>query len=334
MAAKKELSGMDIINNQIKTSEFSNIYLMGGDEAYLLYQYRDKLLSCLGDREDSMNFCVFKGENAKVDAIAEFALTMPFFADRRVLLVENSDFFKSGNEAMEKVIQELPDTTVIVFVESNIDKRNKLFKAVQGRGTVAMFSTPSEKTLLVWLKKLFTEDNIAIEDNAVFRLLESVGTDMCTLSNEVDKLKGYCIEKGCVTAQDVEEISVSQVENKIFEMMDALSLKDRNTAMSRYNDLLLLREPAMRILFLITRQFNILVRIKLAQGENKSYSELASIAKVPPFTVKNYIKQCEGYTYEELLERLNFCQEADTFIKTGRYSDKMAVEMLMIKIMQ
>lgn len=336
MAAKQETSGMDIINNHIKNKTYSGIYLLGGEEKYLMYQYRDKLIGALADTDDSMNYSMFKGENAKVDAIIELALTMPFFADRRVLLIEDSGFFKDAGEAVSdalcKLVEELPETSVIVFVESKIDKTRKLYKRVSKNGTVAMFSTPSEKTLLIWLKGMFTSEGMKVEDAAIYKLLEGVGTDMYTLSNEAEKLKCYCMEKQSVTVSDVDAISISQLENKIFEMMDAISMHDKKCAMNRYDELLQLREPAMRILFLIARQFNILLKTRLALNEGKSFAEIAAIAKVPPFTIKNYARQCEGYTSEELFACLNACTEADTGIKSGRFSDKMAVELLIARL--
>ena len=329
-----EANGMSIINDHIKSEKYTGVYLLGGEEKYLLAQYKEKLIQALTDTSDTMNYAVYKGENAKADQIVDFASTMPFFADRRVLLVEDSDFFKKGNEDIEKLISELPETTVIVFVENNIDKRNKLYKLVSKCGTVAMFTSPDEKTLLVWLKSLFTKEKLNIADNAVYRLIECVGVDMNNLANEAEKLRCYCLEKGTVTVEDVDTLCINQVEGKIFEMMDALSARNKKATLDLYNDLLLLREPAMRILFLITRQFNLLLKTKLAIETGADNSKIASAIKVPPFAVKKYVSACKEYTYEQLLNCVNLCQEADTGIKTGKMKDNLAVEMLIIQLLQ
>ena len=113
MAKKEKANGMAILNQQINKKEFSRIYLLGGTEPYLIYQYRDKLVEALIDPNDTMNFIVYKGENTKPEDIIEFASTMPFFTERRVVLVENSNFFKNGCEKLEQALPELPDTTVV-----------------------------------------------------------------------------------------------------------------------------------------------------------------------------------------------------------------------------
>lgn len=329
-----DTNGMTIINNHIKSGQFSNVYLLGGEEKYLLSQYKRKLVETLVSPDDTMNYVVYKGENARPDSITEFASTMPFFADRRVVLVEDSDFFKKGSEEMEQLLAELPETTVIIFVESNIDKRSRLYKQVSKAGTVAMFETPDERTLLIWVKSLFTKENIVIDDEAVYKLIENVGMDMNLLANESEKLKSYCVERGKVTVDDVEVLSVNQIEGKIFDMMDALSRRDKKTTMDLYSDLLALREPAMRILYLITRQFDILLKAKFALGEGCERSKLAAVLKIPPFTVKKYISQCDGYSYSQLLDRVAWCQETDTKIKKGIMKDNLAVEMLIINLLQ
>lgn len=329
-----EGNGIEIINGNLQNSEFSKVYLLGGNEKYLVEQYKKKLIQGMIDTQDTMNYIVYKGENAKPESIAEFALTMPFLADKRVILVEDSDFFKKGNESIEELLEQIPDTTIIVFVENNIDKRCKLYKLVSKLGTVCNFDTPDEKTLLVWVKSLFSKENIKIDDAAVYRLVEGVGMDMNNLYNEVEKLKCYCIESGHVTADIVDHLCISQVEGKIFEMMDALSQRNKKKTMDLYDDLLLLREPMMRILFLINRQFNILIKVKLGLSNGTETSRLASLLKIPPFAIKKYVAQCKGYTYEQLLRCVNLCQDADTNIKTGVQRDTVAVEMLILNLLQ
>ncbi|MBQ8412186.1 MAG: DNA polymerase III subunit delta [Lachnospiraceae bacterium] len=329
-----DANGMSIIGSDIKNQDFAKVYLLGGTEEYLVSQYTDNLVEALIDKEDSMNFVAYKGDGVKTDALAEFVQTMPFFADRRVVLVVDSDFFKKGNEEVEKLIDDIPDTTVLIFSEHNIDKRCKLYKQVAKVGRVAMFDAQDERTLAIWVKSLFSRDNVAIEDKVIYRLIESVGTDMNTLYKEVEKLKCYGLEKGSVSVEDVEALSINQIEGKIFDMMDALSQRNKKLTMELYSDLLKLREPAMRLLFLITRQFNILLKTKLALSDGADYGKIASSLKLPPFTIKKYVSQSNAYTYEQLIEKVNLCQQADSDIKSGVMRDGMAVEMLVVKLLQ
>ena len=326
-------NAMQLINNQIEEKTFKNVYLFGGDEKYLVNQYSRKLISEIADVNDTMNYSIMKDDSIKVDEIISFCSTMPFFAERRVLEVQDSGYFKKGKQEIEDFLDELPDTAIIVFIENDIDKRTKLYKKVEKLGTIALFDTPDEQMILTWVKGMFKKDNIEISDNTIYRLVEGVGLNMNNLINEVDKLKCYCMEKGTITASDVEKLCINEVEGKVFDMMDALSQRNKTKTMKYYDDLLQLREPAMRLLFLISRQFDILLKVKHALESGADGKKIASAVKIPPFTVKKYIEQCRGYSMEQLLKCLDMCQEADTKIKTGAMRDSMAVEMLILELL-
>ena len=333
--AKVVEDGMSIINSHIESGEYTNIYLFTGEQRYLIEQYVKKLSESLTDTDaNSMNYMKLNKDNIKYTEIADFALDMPFFADRKVVEVWNSGFFKKGNEGMEKVLQEIPETTVLIFVEEEVDERIKIFNFVKKNGTVVRMNTPNERTLLVWIKGLFTREEYSIDDEACYTLLEAVGTDMNRLITEIDKLKSYCIERKHVTASDVNKLCVSMLEGKIFDMMDALSRGDKKNTIRLFDDLLELREPPMRILALITRQFNGLLNTRIVMDEDGDPSKIAKLAKIQPFLVKKYKGLCANYTTEQLMDRLALCQKCEIDIKTGRVRDNRALELLVFNLLR
>ena len=333
MAKKEKANGMAILNEQINKKEFSRVYLLGGTEPYLIYQYRDKLIAAMIDPNDTMNFITYKGENSKPEDIIEFADTMPFFTERRVVLVENSNFFKNGCEKLEEALDGLPDTTVLIFVEKNIDNRKKLSKLVAQLGTVAMFDAPDSEMLAVWLNGMFVEDQIAISGATLRYLIDRVGTSMNLLKNEADKLRSYAVEKGSVSKEDIDLLCVNQVEDKIFDMIDAISEKKQQKAMELYDDLLYLQEAPMKILVLITRNFMQLLKIRFALDTGTPEGQIASAFGIRPYFVKKYIAQARSFSKDQLLSCVRLCQEADANIKTGKMRDKLATEMVILELL-
>ena len=116
---------MQRINEDIKTGNFKQIYLLYGEERYLRRQYRDRLKSALCQEGDTMNTHMYEGKDISVGEVIDLAETLPFFADRRVIFIENSGLFKAGGEKMAEYLSEPNPTTTFVFVESEIDKRSK-----------------------------------------------------------------------------------------------------------------------------------------------------------------------------------------------------------------
>ena len=93
-------------------------------EAYLKQQYRNKLLDALVPEGDTMNFARFEGKGLDEGQIIDLAETVPFFADHRVILLENTGLFKAKADRLADYTAALPDYLVLIFVEEEADKRS------------------------------------------------------------------------------------------------------------------------------------------------------------------------------------------------------------------
>ena len=120
-----------------------------------------------------------------------------------------------------------------------------------------------------------------------------------------------------------------QITNKIFDMVAAITAGKTKRAMDLYEDLLTLREPPMRILFLIARQFNQLLLVRELQASGADRGTVASKLKVPPFVAGKLSSQAAAFTKEQLISYVQTCVDAEEAVKTGRMGDRLAVELLM-----
>ena len=146
----------------IKTGQFRQAYLLYGQEAYLRNQYRDRLKAAMVQEGDTMNFSSFQGKDINPAQIIDLAETMPFFADRRVILIQDSGWFKKGGEALANYLKNPSPTTFFIFAEAEADKRSRLFKAVKEAGCAVEFSTQDETTLKRWILGRIKKENKAI----------------------------------------------------------------------------------------------------------------------------------------------------------------------------
>lgn len=323
---------MQRINNDIKSGNFQPVYLLYGEERYLRKQYKDKLKNALGDPDDTMNNHSYEGKNVPVGEIIDLAETLPFFAPRRVILIENSGLFKSGGEQMAEYLNGQNESTVFIFVESEVDKRSKLFKAVGNHGSVVEFGAQDENTLKRWVAGILKREDKKITENTVQLFLTKTGTDMENIYMELEKLICYCMDKDVVTSEDVEAICTTRVTNHIFDMVDAIADKKNRVALQLYYDLLALKEPPMRILFLIARQCNILLQVKEMKNKGVSSKEMASAVGVPAFALNKYIAQAGKFKSVTLKNAVLKCVDAEEAVKTGRMNDVMSVEMLIMSV--
>ncbi len=331
---------MKTIDEDIKTGNFKQIYLFYGEEGYLKKQYRDKLKAALNAQADGgmmggmgsdMNFNAFEGKDINPKEIIDLAETLPFFAERRVILIENSGFFKNACEELAEYLTEVAPSTYFIFVEEEVDKRSKMYKTVNKTGKVVEFATQSEALITRWILSRLKKEGKNITGNVMQLFLSKTGTDMGNIDRELEKLICYTLDKDVIEAEDVEAIATEQTTNKIFDMVNAIAEHNQRRALDLYYDLLTLKEPPMRIMYLISRQFQILLNIRDMASKGLDQQTMAKNAGIPPFAVRRNLTQAKGFTTAQLKQALYDGADLEEAVKTGRMNDQMAVELFLMK---
>lgn len=323
---------MKTIDADIRDNQYKPCYLLYGEERYLIHRYRDKLKKALNPDGDTMNYALFEGKNIDTEELISLADTLPFFADKRLIVVENSGFFKTSNDRLADYVKKSGDTAVLVFVESEVDKRGRMYKAVKDKGQVVEFKQQEEGVLRKWILGKIRKEEKQISESGLAFFLEKTGRDMENIESELEKLICYTYEKETITAEDVEAICTTQIQNKIFEMVDAIGNRNQKKAMELYYDLLILKEAPMKILALLSRQFLILLQIKELSGADRK--AIASRVGIPPFAVAKNTAQARQFKRARLKEALSDCAEYEEAVKTGRLGDRICVELLIVKYSQ
>ena len=321
---------MQTINEDIKSGQYKKVYLLYGEESFLKQSYKKKLKEAVAG-DDTMNYNYFEGKGLDVNELISLSDTMPFFSDKRLIIIEDSGFFKPSSEALADYLPMIPDTTCIVFVEDGVDKRNRLFKKVKELGHAAEMKRQDSAQLARWAGTILAQNGRKITGSTMNLFLERTGDDMENIRMELEKLISYTMGSDVVTTEDVEAVTTVQVTNKIFDMVNAIVTRKTRLAMDLYEDLLTLKEPPMRILFLIARQFNQLLLVKEMTAKGTDRGTIASKLKIPPFVAGKVSAQAGAFTREQILSYVKGCVEAEEAVKTGKMNDRMAVELLITR---
>ena len=321
---------MQTLNQDIKERSFRPVYLLYGEETFLVNSYKNRLKEAvLGD--DTMNFSRYEGKGIDVSELIRQADTMPFFAEKRLILVEDSGFFKASSEALASYLPSMPDTTCIVFAESQVDKRNKLYKMVKELGYAAEMQRQDTAQLARWAGGILAREGRKITGRTMELFLSMTGEDMENIRMELEKIISYTMRKEVITDDDVKAVCTVQVTNRIFDMVSAIVNRQTRKAMDLYEDLLTLKEPPMRILFLIARQFNQILQVKELMAKGMDKGSIASRLKMQPFVVGKTMPQARQFSRGQILECVRLCVEAEEAVKSGRLQDRLAVELLIAR---
>ena len=326
---------MKSIDQDIKAGTFKKSYLLFGEERYLIRQYRDKLRKALVPEDDTMNFSSFEGDEVNPKEVIDLAETLPFFAERRVILIEKSGLFKKGGDDLADYLPEAPDSTLFLFVEEEVDKRSRLYKAASKAGSVIAFGGQTDETLAKWVGNRVRREGKNITQGAYELFVSKTGNDMENIDKELEKLICYCMDREVITPEDVEAVTTEQITSRIFTMIDAIADHQQKKALDLYYDLLALKEPPMRILFNMMRQFQSMLIVKAMSNQGFSNKDIAAKAGCPEWAVRNkYLRQCRSFSIEQIKEALSEGVSYEEAVKTGQMNDQMAVELLIVKYSQ
>lgn len=321
---------MKTLMEDIRAGRLKHVYLLYGEETYLVRQYKNKLKDLLSDEGDTMNTSFFEGKDTDPKKLIDLAETMPFFAEHRSIFIDGSGFFKKSPEDLAAYMEGIPESTYFIFTETDVDRRSRLYKQVKKHGYAAEFKRQKDSILTQWILGKLNSENKRVTRSVMELFLTKTGSDMETIDRELEKLLCYTMGREVITEQDVEAVCTDSLSGRIFEMVDAIAGKRQRRALELYYDLLALKEPPMRILFLITRQFQTLMHLKELADQGFDYKFMASKAGVPEFAVRKYIGQARKFSSQELRQAVRDGVQAEEDVKTGQMNDRLAVEMFLL----
>lgn len=329
----------------------SNVYLFYGEENYKKRLYRDSLRKAVTGGND-MNYSYFEGNSINFAEVYDSVVTLPFFADKRLVVVENSGKLKGkgktqaaedAEEAEEgkddntdalllKILEDLPPTTCLAFFEESVAKNKKVFKQIQKKGSVVECAGDTDVDVITWLNKGLAQAGKQANRAALQLLVDRVGTDYDKLRREYEKIISYVGDNREITTDDILAISSEDVESKIFDMLGAMGRKDVRRVLAKYNDLLVNREHPLYILAMLRIQFRTL--LQTAELRNKGYTtqDVARILKKRDFVIRNaenYLRG--GFKMKDVRDILDEISETDRLIKSGDLNEQVGVEMLLVK---
>ena len=191
-----------------------------------------------------------------------------------------------------------------------------------------------EDDLERWARNLFEKEGLQIGARELSRFLDSAGTDMLNIESEADKVISYCYGRPdrVVHGADLDAVCSPLLKDRIFEMTEAISRREKEKALKIYMELCLLQTAPQVILSLLQRQFRQLLMVGEMSAATPA-KEIAAYLKVPPFVVSNKFRPClRLFTRAQLTAALDACVQADLDYRSGKIDAARAVEILILSV--
>lgn len=328
--------GMYRVVADCESGKIGKAYLLYGEERYLVLFYRNYLVkACMGkdieELSSDMNFTRFVGKGTDVHSVENSIQTLPFFAQKRVVLVEGSEWFKSSSDDVLRMLKDIPESTCVIFVEQDIDKRTGTYKWMEKEGSIDCFAEQDEDAIKAWICRKVDKNGKKITVGAVDALIRSVGVGMSRLNTELEKLLAFCEDKEAIERSDVEQLVHVQAVDRIFDMMEFIAQKKQKEALKLYYDLLELREQPARIIAMLERQYRHLLAVKDLSKHRMDKYAVAEKLKIKAYPAGKLISQAGYFEADELERALRDITEYERQVRTGGIEDRLAVELFLIQ---
>ena len=333
---------LEILKKQLKEEKLQNVYLFTGAEEYLIKYYTNAISKLIVQEDNKeFNYISFEGKTDP-DSIISNCETMPMFSSKKLIVAKNTGLFKAkkgeasdsgkgkknDKDKLSDYLEKIPDYTCLVFIESELDKRVKLVNVIKKCGLIVEMDYQKPADLVKWVTKVFRSYNRNIDQMTASYIVENSEYSMTELLNEIEKLVNYSGTKNEISIQDVEAVCNKTIKSRIFDLTDAISEGNNNKALSLLNDMAALKEPMQKVLFMIIRQIRMVYRMKLLKKQGLREDAAAKQLGLTPFVATKVLSLSRNMDISILENAMYYSLELDESIKTGRISDRIAIELL------
>lgn len=317
------------LRNDLKENNFEKLYVFSGDEMYLKDMYLKKILSTIPDDGfEEFNKIIIDAKESSLDDVADALESFPMMSDKKIVVVENSGIFKNAKaeekDFYQKAFSELSDDTILIFSETEIDKRSALYKSASKAGAVIEFETPSETDLVAFVQREVMNAGGKIQKDVAEYLVNVCDSGLSNLKNEILKLCANCSEE--IGKTDVDRLASRSLQTKVFDLCDLMMAKNTDGVLSMLADLRITEKSSFNLLYLLFSTFDKMLKVKFMEQEGMVYSEIVSDLGVAPFIAKKYINGAKAFSMDELVLMVSQVAETDLSIKQGRVDEWTAFE--------
>lgn len=311
----------------------SNNYLIVGDDVFIRTKeenkIRDKFLS---QDETDLNLSVFRVD--ELEQISDSLRTLPFLADKRVILIKDlSKPQEDFSELIKSYISNPFDTSVLVISGDSSFKKSKLFKDISCEMDLINADKPTPLDIKKWIPSFFKKEGIDISREAVELIAELKGDDTAGIKGELEKLVSFSGGRRIDTS-DVEELIGRSVTDTVFDLVDAINAGNADWVFRILNDLYSQKKQPSEIIGYLGWYIRIMQKISLFSGKGCNTGQIASELGYSASYTKRLVDQSKSYPIKRIEKWLTLLLEADKDIKMGRKTPGIAIETLLVNLIQ
>ena len=319
----------------VKAGKAQGAYLFDGPEENIKAAALEALRKALlPEGMEELNESVM--DNPPTDAVIAACETLPFLADKRLVVIREHPALTGRSDADEKLIKylsQVPESCVLVFLaRGKADARKKLYTTIKKHGAVVTFTPLTDVEVEQWIVRTFQSLGKACAPQVASLLAFTVGSDTALLRTEIDKLAALAGDRDDITENDVRAVATRSVECTVFEMVDAVVAGQEGKAFGMLRDMLTTGADRLGILAMLLRQYRLMQHIKIMQFAKLPTATIKQKLGVAPFAAERMLRQAQGYSGGEVKQAVDICLTTEYKVKSGQMNQEGSLEAAMLQI--
>ena len=329
------------LDKELKSGILKSIYLFYGEELFLLESSLKKIKSNFGELVKGINYITIDETN--VSELISDIETPSFGYEKKLIIVKNAGLLKKEgkrknaelskfkeklNNYIVENIEIIKESVVLVFIEEDT-KKQELMSTIEKYGVVVKFDYQKPLQIEKRIKVICNAYKVNISQDTLKYFIESCGTNMQELINEIRKLIEYAGENGTIEKNDVDKLCIKKLESIIFELTDNLGKKQIKEALEVMNNLIYAKEPIQKILITLYNHFKKLYFVTLASKNNKDLVQVLNLKANQTFLVGKYKTQAKYFKEQELKTILQELINLDYGYKIGKIDLQVGLESIL-----
>ncbi len=330
------------LEKELKKNHLNSLYLLYGEELFLLENSLKKIKTLFGDVLKGINFISIDETN--VNELISDIETPAFGYEKKLIIARNTGLFKKEGKRKnlelmklkEKIsnyikenIEEMNKSVVLVFIDEEVDTKQELYKIIDNLGIICKFDFQKPIQIENRIKAICNGYEVEIEEATLRYFVECCGTNMQDLINEIRKLIEYAGKNGKINKEDIDQLSIKKMESIIFELTDNLGKKDITKALEVLKNLIYAKEPIQKILITLYNHFRKLYFTKLAIRFHKEIASCLNLKPNQTFLVNKYKTQASYFRERELKDILQSLRDLDSNYKNGLIDLNVGLESIL-----
>ena len=326
------------IQADLKNDALKNIMIFYGPEDYLIRWSVDKVKErYVAPPVEMFDFMKLDGTACGAADIRTACETMPMMSEKRVVVVDDFDTGGENADELTEYFKNIPETTALVLVSREPDKRRKLFKTIQKYGADYEFDRLDMPQLKAFITKHLRAGGVSFDIDVPGYMAEASGYydkdseyTIDNLINDISKVIAHSGER--VTVQDVEETIAGNEARDVFAFSESLAAGRKGEALSLLSSLLSCGENEFKLLGLICAQFETVLLVNEMRADGLTTSAMHERTSIHEYRIKKSLPLAQRYTASRLRHILMKAYEVDRNIKSGLSEPRTALELFVAMV--